>query len=232
MQVMMKFPFQMIDLTHGINSTTPSWDGPQGFIPTVKLDYKDCANDITFRIQQINMHAGIGTHIDAPAHCDPAGNTVERLQLDSLVRPCVVIDVSSQEEQHYSVSVKDIEKFEAKYGHIEPDSFVMIRTGWEQYWKNPDEYCNQDKFPTVSESAAKILLSRGVAGLGIDTLSSDRSEQRFPVHHLMLKAGKYLIENAANLSQLPVTGSFIGVFPMKGEGLTEAPIRLVAFIPA
>jgi kynurenine formamidase len=75
-----------------------------------------------------------------------------------------------------------------------------------------------------------MLLQRSIAGIGIDTLSCDRGDQGFPVHRIILGAGKYLVENIANAKELPPTGGRILVLPLKLEHGTEAPVRLVAFV--
>jgi kynurenine formamidase len=85
------------------------------------------------------------------------------------------------------------------------------------------------KFPSVHENVAKLLLERGVTGIGIDTLSADTGADGFPVHRAILGAGKYLVENVANAKELPPTGAKIAVLPMKIKDGTEAPIRLIAF---
>ncbi len=120
--------------------------------------------------------------------------------------------------------------FEQKYGLINSGSFVMIRTGWEQYWSTPKQYHNNHLFPSVSKDAAEYLLQRVVKGIGIDTLSPDRPEDGYPVHKIFLGAGKYIIENVANLKSLPIIGSFIFALPLKTKGGTEAPIRLIGLI--
>ena len=74
---------------------------------------------------------------------------------------------------------------------------------------------------------AEHLLARNIAGIGIDTLSPDRPDSGFPVHQLLLGADKYIIENVANPQQMPKTGGFALVLPMKIQGATEAPTRLV-----
>jgi len=73
-------------------------------------------------------------------------------------------------------------------------------------------------------------LERGAAGIGIDTLSPDRPEDGFPAHKLLLGAGKFIVENAANLRSLPPLGSQVLVAPIKISGGTEAPVRLMGFI--
>lgn len=224
-----KFPYRVIDLTHTIDENSPSWDGSCGFKHEIKLDY-DCSSAVQFRVQQIKMNAGIGTHMDAPAHCIPGASTIDELQLSNLIAPCIVIDVSKSAHERYSVSPEDIKDFEKNHGTINHGSFIMIQTGWEQFWCDSEKYRNNHLFPSISGAAAELLLDRGIVGLGIDTLSPDRSEDAYPVHALILGAGKYIIENAANLSSLPAKGSFILALPIKTKGGTEAPLRLIGLV--
>lgn len=227
----MNFAYQLIDLTHTLDENSPSWNGGCGFHPDMKLDYEDCPDEVKFRVQQIKMHAGIGTHVDAPKHCIREGRTIEQLSINELVSPVILIDVSAQAHERYSVSVEDIAIFEKKYGIIAKGTFVLIKTGWERFWQDPEKYRNQHLFPALSKEAALILLERGASGIGIDTLSPDRPEDGFPVHQTFLGANKYIVENAANLDALPAYGAFIMVLPIKIKNMTEAPIRLVGLVP-
>ena len=224
----MTFPYQIIDLTHTLDEMIPSWTGGCGFHQEVKLDYKE--GELSFRVQQLKMHAGIGTHIDAPAHCIPGGLTVDQLSLQALSAPCVMIDLSHVAHERYSVSVQDVQAFEEIHGLIQPHSFVLIRTGWERFWGQKERYHNKHLFPSVSEDAALLFLKRDIVGLGIDTLSPDRPEDGYPVHKALLGARKYIVENVANAVKLPPIGSFTLALPLKTKGGTEAPMRLVALL--
>jgi len=224
------FPYKIIDLTHTLEENISSWNGSCGFHQEVKLDYNS-KTEISFRVQQLKMHAGIGTHLDAPAHCNLGKKTIDQLELNNLVAPCVMIDVSNRADEHYSLSVEEIELFEKNYGIIEPESFVIIKTGWDRFWKKPKRYHNNFHFPSVSKEAADLLIQRKVIGLGIDTLSPDRPESGYPVHAAFLGSEKYIVENIAHADHLPVKGSFIMALPIKTRHGTEAPIRLVALIP-
>ncbi len=113
---MIHFPYKLIDLTHTLDESIPSWNGGCGFRHEIKMDYSDCTSDVKFRVQQIKMHAGIGTHMDAPAHCIPGGVTIDEILLDNLIAPSVVIDVSRSAHERYRVSIEDIEDFERNYG--------------------------------------------------------------------------------------------------------------------
>lgn len=227
---MINFPYQLIDLTHTLDETIPSWTMKCGFNHEIKLDYTDCSAAVKFRVQQIKMHAGIGTHIDAPAHCIPNAMTVEQIPLTDLIAPCVMIDVSHRADENYQVSVQDVKQFEKMHGEIPVKHFVMIRTGWERFWKKPEKYHNNYIFPSISLETALFLLERKIVGLGIDTLSPDRPDEGHLVHNAILGSGKYIIENVANLALLPSVQSYILALPIKTRGGTEAPLRLVGLI--
>lgn len=226
----MQKKLKAIDLTHTLSSGIPSWDGSCGFELSVITDYKDCTPPNLFRVQKMQCNNGIGTHIDAPAHVIKNGRTIDKLNLKELITDCVVIDVSPKANADYVIMPETIKEFEKKYGKIKSNSFVIFYTGWEKYWGNKTKYNNNHKFPSVHTSTAEILLKRNIAGIGTDTLSVDTGEYGFPVHHLILGKDKYLVENVANAKSLPPVGAKILILPLKIEGGTESPIRLVALI--
>jgi len=224
----MPLPFKIFDLTHTLTPDIPTWGGDCGFKHTLKVDYSDSPTVVKFRAQALALNAGIGTHIDAPAHCIPSGKCISDLSLNDLITSCIVIDISDRAHERYSLAPEDIEIFESKYGTIPNNAFVITRTGWDKFWNDPIKYRNNFSFPSISKEAAELLLSRNVAGLGIDTLSPDRPTENFVVHQIILGAGKYLVENIANASLLPPIGAYSFTLPMKAKDLTESPIRLVA----
>lgn len=224
----MTLPFKIYDLTHTLSPAIPTWDGSCGFNHKNKADYSDFPVGVKFRAQTVAMNAGIGTHMDAPAHCIPGGKCISDLSLNSLITPCIVIDISDRAHERYSLSPEDIENFESQYGLIPNNAFVIIHTGWDKFWQDPIKYRNNLNFPSVSQEATELLLFRNIAGLGIDTLSPDRPTENFIVHQLILGAGKYIVENIANSSILPPTGTYSFTLPINGKDLTESPIRLIA----
>ncbi len=221
--------FILIDLTHTLSPSIPSWDGGCGFQHTLRDDYDPIA-PYQLRTYDIKMQSGMGTHIDAPAHFIPGGRCINDLEFQELIAPCIVINVSDQRHERFSLSVQDIESFEGQYGIISPGCFVIVYTGWDQYWTTPEKYRNNLIFPSISTEAAQILLERQIVGLGIDTLSPDRPEDGFPVHQLILKADKYIVENVANAFILPPIGAYTLAMPLKIQDGTEAPMRLVGLL--
>lgn len=221
---------KIIDLTHILSSDSPTWDGSCGFVLTTKTNYDECTPPDLFKIQSMECKAGIGTHIDAPAHCFEGEKTVEKIELHNLVTQAVVIEVNKEKSPNYVVDINDILLFEKKYGTITPHTFVLFNTGWAQHWGNKTMYQNGYVFPSIDNQVAQLLVEREITGLGIDTLSADTGKSGFPVHQTILGAGKYLVENVTNLNDLPPTGFTIGIFPMKIADATEAPVRILAFI--
>lgn len=223
--------FNIIDLTHSLTESVPTWTGSCGFCLEIKRDY-----DQVFRVNQVKMHAGVGTHMDAPSHRFEGGHSIADIALEHLIVPVCVIDVSTKADADYEISLEDLEEYEKKYGKTPKNSLVIGYTGWERFWKSPEQYRNVDEkglmhFPAFSESVGEVLLQREIAGIAIDTLSPDSPKSSFPIHKLFLGAGKYIIENVANASQIPPKGAIIIALPIKAVNATESPIRLVALVP-
>ncbi|WP_207215498.1 cyclase family protein [Rickettsiales endosymbiont of Peranema trichophorum] len=160
----------------------------------------------------------------------PGDRCIHDFDPNDLMFPCVVIDVSEQSHERYSLSTQDVRDFESKFGAIVEGSCVMVKTGWSKFWNEPRKYHNNHVFPSISSEAASLLLKKNVASLGIDTLSPDRPEDGFKVHRLFLGAGKILVENVANLDKMPESGAVVIVCPIKIKDGTEAPVRLIGLI--
>ena len=209
----MAFPYELIDLTHTLHEGIPTWPGHCGFNHNLHIDYSDCDGEDKFRVMKVSMYAGIATHLDAPSHCIPGGKCIHDFDVNDLIMPCVVIDVSDKCHERYQVSPQDVTDFESKYGRILKGSCVFVKTGWSTFWNEPSKYHNNHINPSVSPEAASLLLERGVSALGIDTLSADLAENGFKVHKIFLGAGKILIENVANLDNMPAIGTFVMILP-------------------
>lgn len=178
----MTFLYKLIDLTHPLDINIPSWIGDCGFNHKLHIDYSDCSGEDKFRVMTIKMHAGIRTHMDAPSHCIPFGRCIHDFDINELLMPCSVIDISEKCHERSSLTCDDIDAFESKHGLITKGSCVMVKTGWSQFWAEPAKYHNNYVFPSVAIEAATLLLKRNINALGIDTLSPDRPEDGFKVH--------------------------------------------------
>ncbi|MGA3211332.1 MAG: cyclase family protein [Terriglobales bacterium] len=223
----------VVDLTHTVSSGSPGYEVAEKFSArTVATIEKD-----GYFAREIILPEHFATHVDAPAHFTPGGWTLDQIPADRLVRPLVVLDVSAktQHDSDYLVGIGDVADWENVNGHVPPGAVVMAFTGWDKHWNSATEYRNLDAkgvrhFPGYSLEAARFLVEgRGVVGLGIDTLSIDPGPSSdFPVHHYTLSHSVYHVENVANLSQVPASGSLVVVAPAKLEGASGGPARVLA----
>jgi len=220
----------IVDLTHTVTDSVPTWDGNCGFFAKLRVDHHECQTQTKFRVHQFTMNAGIGTHLDAPLHCIPNSADISELPLSTLIAPCINIDVSHKADANYRVMRSDLQDFENQHGPIPENAFVAFHTGWSKFWHEPSKYRNDLKFPSIDVAVAEYLVTRKIVGLGIDTLSPDVPENDYPVHQVILGAGLYIVENLANLDQLPPVGSTIHVLPIKIAGATESPVRCFAML--
>jgi kynurenine formamidase len=184
----------------------------------------------------------LGTHIDAPIHFTEGGLTLEEISIDQLVGPGVLVDITERcsTDPDATLQPADLEEWEARHGTIPAGAIVIVRSGWSQYWPDWNAYYGSDTpddvttfhFPGISEAAATILAQRGVAGVGIDTASIDPGvSSMFEAHQVLGAAGVFNLENIMNLDSLPEAGFAIMALPMKIEGGTGAPTRVVALLP-
>ncbi len=217
---------KIIDFTHTVSPHSPTWSGSCGFFLQTLSDYTLPLSNPSFKVQNVRMNCGIGTHIDTPSHCYSGHKTAHQFELGDLIAPAVLIDISRRFHSDNSLSQSDIQNFESLNGEIKPHTSVLIHTGWSKHWNSPKLYHNHYQFPYVGAEAANYLSSKCIHSLGIDTLSPDRPESSFPVHKLLLEKGIIIIENLNNLGKSPTSKFTLTIAPLKLENATESPARI------
>jgi len=227
---------RVLDLSYAINDKLVPWPGDAKFFEA-KVNATIEKNGYFTRSFWMLEH--YGTHLDAPAHFPPGKITVEQIPVKQLFGPAVVIEVRTEsgKDADYQLTAARVEEWEKSRGRIPEGAIVLLRTGWASRWPDVQKYRNMDAkgvmhFPGFSIEAARLLISRKVSGLGCDTLSIDYgASPDFAVHHLTLGAGLYHLENLSNLSEVPETGAFLIVAPIKLEGGSGGPARVFALLP-
>jgi kynurenine formamidase len=227
---------RVLDLSYAINDKLVPWPGDEKFFEA-KVNATIEKNGYFTRSFWMLEH--YGTHLDAPAHFPPGKATVDQIPARQLMGPAVVLDVRAEgaKDADYQLPVAGVEEWEKRHGRIPEGAIVLLRTGWASRWPDAQRYRNQDAqgkmhFPGFSAGAAKLLIERKVSGLGCDTLSIDYGASGdFAVHHLALGAGLYHLENLAELTEMPESGAFLIVAPIKLEGGSGGPVRVFGLLP-
>jgi len=228
---------RVLDLTYAINDKMPSWPGHGGtqFEATVLTTQE---KDGVFT-RRFTIHEHYGTHLDAPAHFPPGKLTVDQIPVNQFFGPAVMIDVRAEvaKNDDYQLPSSGLQAWEAEHGRIPAGAIVLLNTGWAARWPDEARYRNMDAkgvmhFPGFSADAASLLVERGVSGVGIDTFAPDNGPSKdHAVHHILLGASRYILENLSDLSALPPTGAFLIAAPIKLEGGSGGPVRVFVILP-
>jgi kynurenine formamidase len=221
---------RVVDLTQPLSPSTTPWPGEQ----PVRVAERASVPADGYYARRIDLHEHTGTHFDAPAHFVEGGATVDEIAAGRLVVPARVVDVSGQaaENPDYAVTVDDIRGMEREHGELAPGEALLALTGWDMHLGDADRYVGTLRFPGFSAEAADLVVDRGLAGIGIDTLSVDRGcDEAFPVHHRTLPAGLWQLEGLVGLDLIPAVGAMliVGVPPVVGA--SGFPARVLALVP-
>jgi kynurenine formamidase len=226
---------EVVDLTHPFSPALPVFPAykPVQIRPRFSVARDGfAANEVTF-----DEHTG--THVDAPSHFVVGGTSGDRLPVDRLVAPLVVISIADRaaRDPDTLLSVDDVLQWEKRNGRVPAGALVAMHAGWDARAANADRFLNRDAkgtmhAPGFSEQAARFLVGeRDICGAGVDTLSLDAgAAQKFVAHLVFLGAGKYGVELMANLGRVPPSGATVIVGAPNHESATGGPARVLALV--
>lgn len=234
---------RIVDLTHPFNARTLYWPTSPSTFRLDTLSFGMTPGGFFYSAYTFSSPEHGGTHLDAPVHFSRSGLTADRIPLEQLIATAVVIDVTEKaaRDADYRLSAEDVRQFEGRYGRIPAGSIVLLRTGWSRRWGDRKAYFGDDTpgdasklhFPSYGPDAARLLVQeRRVAALGADVASIDYGPSTdFAVHQVAAAANVPGLENLTNLEELPVTGALVIALPVKIEGGSGGPVRVVALVP-
>lgn len=214
---------QLVDLSH------PLEPGMQVFPGDPPVGFRLAASFPADGFQVTDLHLGThsGTHLDSPLHTVHGGAPVDEIDLASLVGPAHIVHVPGRGPQEV-----------IRWGHVRPqldglppDTIVLFRTGWSQYFGTP-RYLEH---PVLDVEVAEHLLRAGTRVIGVDTLNPDRTPGPastgpldLPVHAAVLGAGGAILENLTNLDAVTWADPLLSALPLRLRGLDGSPVRAVA----
>ncbi|NNF12731.1 MAG: cyclase family protein [Gemmatimonadetes bacterium] len=233
-----------IDLTHAFGPSTVYWPTDTAGFQLEELAYGPTEGGWFYSSYAFSSAEHGGTHLDAPIHFAEGRLTTDEIPLSGLIGPAAVVDVTEQVHPDYLVTVDDLTAWEAVHGPLPDGGILLLRTGWAERWDDPTAYLGTDEvgpdavaqlhFPGFSPDAAGWLAAeRGIVAVGIDTPSIDYGRSAdFAAHVALYSENIAGFENVANLDLLPQAGAYVVALPMKIEGGSGGPLRIVAFVPS
>ncbi len=215
---------QLIDLSHTITDGMVTYPG----LPPVRVgtylgreqSRANYAPDTCFHIGEIQMVANTGTYIDAPFHRFDQAADIAGLPLESLANlPGLLFEgpaggraINAQMLDPLAVSGRA----------------VLIYTGWSKHWGSA---AYADGHPYLSDDAARLLVERGAALVGIDSLNiDDTRDGTRPAHTRLLEAGIPIVEHLTGLSALAARSFRFFAVPAPVCGIDSFPVRAFALV--
>ena len=232
-----------IDLTHPFNEEAVYWPTAEMF-ELEEVFHGHTEGGWYYTAYNFSAAEHGGTHLDSPIHFAEGGLTADAIPVEQMIGPGFVIDVSAAvaADVDYRVSAADIEAFEAEHGQIPQGAIVLIDTGRAGLYADRAAYMGTAErgpeavaklhFPGLGKDGAELLVARGIGAVGIDTPSIDHGQSpNFETHVALMTNDIPAFENVADMSALPPTGATIVALPMKIEGGSGGPLRIVAHLP-
>jgi kynurenine formamidase len=197
--------------------------------------------------ENITISTHLGTHVDAPWHYgsktgDKAALTVDQIPLEELYLDTVVLDLTHLKGSGAAITKDDLIVALKKIDYqIKSGDAVLLRTDHDQFpLTAPIRY----NYPGLTGESAAYLAECGAIVGGTDALGFDRPfhimiaeyqksgdrSKIWDAHYAMRQYRFYVVQQLANLNQLPPFGFKTAFFPLKIVGASAAPARVVAFV--
>ena len=186
------------------------------------------------------------THVDAPWHYNSTiqgqkAPTIDELPLEWFFSDGVVFRFTHKADGD-PITVQEIQdQLEAMNYTLKPLDIVLMHTGRDAFYYEPDYLF---RGPGVTPEATRWLYDQGVRVMGIDAWGWDaplniQAQQAlaaggkpgifWAAHQVDLPYAQ--IERLMHLDQLPSHGFQIACFPLKIQGGSAGPARVVAIVP-
>lgn len=193
-----------------------TWKSEQGptITPLRRIERGDGAN-----VSVVSLANHTGTHVDPPIHFIEGANTVDRLPLEALVGPCLVVGYG--EADH--ISGHWLEQASIPRG----TERLLFKTANSALWADPAAPFDED-FIALDETAAHWCVRAGIKLVGVDYLSVEpfgTGRIGHPAHVALLSANVVIVEGL-DLRDVTPGGYEIVCAPLKildGDG---APARV------
>lgn len=170
--------------------------------------------DCPVNVASIAMSTHCGAHVDAPLHYDPAGASIDRLDLADFIGPARVIDARGND------ALCGYEQIASALEGAPPRVlFKLMDRGDQLAWPTG--------FRALAPETVERLATGGVRLIGVDVPSVDpETSKSLPSHMVCKRHDIRIVENLVLADVMPGDYELIAL-PLKLGGLDAAPVRAV-----
>jgi len=199
---------KIYDISMSICKDMPVYKGKESKRPIIKVESDFNSGSVYETRLEIDLHTG--THLDAPLHMLQDGSTIEKMDLERLVRKCKVFDFQSVEDkitQEHLIGKNIVE-----------GDFIILKT------KNSVLDILEKEFIFLDKTGAEYLRNKGIVGIGIDSLGIERNQPEHETHKILLGSGIVILEGL-RLRDVEEDEYFLLAVPIKIANAEAAPVR-------
>ncbi len=216
----------IIDISPALHEKTPVWPGDtplsRKWLAQLKISGSNPAGsnpegssvvDSNINLSTLTTTVHIGAHADAPSHYLQGAPTIDQVDLEPYLGPCLVIDAQGC-EQILPLHCEEALKTGARR--------LLFKT---RCHRESDVF--EKQFASFSPDAVEVMGKSGILLAGIDTNSVDPFESKdLPAHKMF---GRYNIRNLEGLDLLDVEpGTYeLIALPLKLQGFDASPVRAI-----
>jgi kynurenine formamidase len=181
-----------------------------------------------FNAETLTISSHAATHLDAPNHFFDEAPSASDLPLEACLGPASFVDLRGAVVADEPIDLKILALLAES---LEPGDFALLNTGWGAKRGFNDDYLK--RWPYLDGDGARLLLSKGVKAVGVDAMSlggyGSREKAR-PCHEILLGAGVLIFEEVFFPEEvMDGRKRLVSGFPLKLEGGSASPVRLVAY---
>jgi len=201
------------DLTHPVEPRMPTYPGD----PPVRVAPHATHDADGSRVAALELGTHTGTHVDAPAHTEPDGRTLDAFPVERFDLAARRVDC-----RHLGAGAT-IERDDLLDGPDATVDLLVLDTGWHAHW-GTDRYADHPHLaPAAAEWCAANDLDVGIDAFGVDPTPAES----VPAHHALLGRDRLIVENLTNLEGLPERFR-LRATPLSVADADGAPVRAVA----
>jgi len=200
---------RIYDISMKIHPDMPVYKNKDEKRPIIET-LRNFEGDHGARESRLTMELHTGTHMDTPLHMIKDGQDSTFFNVEDMVVPCTVLDLTHAEDR--------ITRADLKGQDIQADAFVLLKT------KNSFEDSFNPQFIFVDASGAQYLADCGIKGVGIDSLGIERSQPDHITHKILLGQGIHILEGLRLRDIEPGRYTLIAA-PLNIAGVEAGPVR-------
>ena len=170
--------------------------------------------DCPVNVASIAMSTHCGAHVDAPLHYDPAGASIDMLNLEDFIGPARVVDARGSDP------LCGFDEIASALDGAPPRLlFRLTDRGDQPAWPTG--------FRTLAPETVERLALHGTRLIGVDVPSVDpETSKSLPSHMVCKRHDIRIVENLVLADVMPGDYELIAL-PLKLGGLDAAPVRAV-----